>query len=166
MAVSVMRFTVVDPAGALSFVGPAHTLKMLAAACCRRPADSKALLRHAGEYDSLFAGGVLAGLAVFDEHNTLDDTSQIRGCLDGAGPDEIPPFRVVDEATRRWSLQPARAGLVVINLPARRIIQVQNSYGELLRRGLGRIRENGRPTARLYRYELPPEWAILPRASR
>ena len=159
---AVMRYTVVDPAGTLSFVGPAHALKMLAAACCRQPADSEALLRHAGEYDGNFAGRVLAGLAVFDEHNTADDARAIGRCLDTTTPDETPPFRVVDDATRRRSLEPARDGLVVFNLPARRIVQIRNSYGELLRKGLGRVREDGQPTRRLYRYELPPEWSILP----
>lgn len=157
-----MRFTVVDANGTASFVGPAHALKMLAAACCRRPTDFKSLLRHAGAYDGQFVSGVLSGLAVFDEHNTAEDFSEIRGSLDRATPDETPPFRVVDEATRYWSLQPARVGLVVFNLTARRIVQIQNSYGELPRRGLGRVRQEGKPTSRLYRYELPPEWTILP----
>ena len=157
-----MRFTVVDAHGTASFVGPAHALKMLAAACCRRPSDVRTLLRHVGDYDGQLVGGVLSGLAVFDEHNTAEDHAQIRGRLDRVSPDETPPFRVVDEATRRWSLEPARTGLVVFNLPARRIVQVQNSYGELPRRGQGRVRQDGKPTGRLYWYELPPEWAILP----
>jgi hypothetical protein len=159
---AVMRFTVVDPAGTLSFIGPAHALKMLAAACCRQPADIQALLRHAGEYDGSFAGRVLAGLAVFDEHNTRDDARAVGRWLDNVAPDETPPFRVIDDATRHRSLEPARDGLVVFNLPARRIVQIRNSYGELLRRGLGRVRQDGQPTRRLYRYELPPEWSILP----
>lgn len=162
MAMSLMRYTVVDAGGATSFVGPAHALKMLAAACCRRPIDAKELLQHAGDYDALFAREVLSGLAVFDEHNTADDFRQIRGRLDRAEPEAAPPFRVVDGATRHLSLVPARAGLVVFNLPVRRIVQIQNSYGELCRRGLGRVRHDGQPTRRLYRYELPPEWTILP----
>ena len=162
MASFVMRFTLVDAEGTLSFVGPAHALKMLAAACCRQPADVKTLLRHAGEYDGQFAGGVLAGLATFDEHNTRDDVSAIHRRFDSAAIDATPPFRVLDEATRRWSLLPARAGLVLFNLPARRIVQIHNSYGELPRVGLGRIRRDGRPTRTLYRYELPADWAILP----
>src|SRR5688572_12915619 len=135
---------------------------MIAAACARQPADALALLRQIERLDERFAGGVLAGLAVFDEHNTPDDHSAIQRRLDETPRDETPPFRVVDEATRRWSLEPARAGLVVFNLPARRIVQIQNSYGELARAGLGRIRDNGKPTRQLYRYQLPTEWAILP----
>src|SRR5688500_5123406 len=145
---SLMRYTVVDAGGVASFVGPAHALKMLAAACCRWPIDAKELLRPAGDYDGLFAGGVLSGLAVFDEHNTVDDFRQIQGFLDRAEPEAAPPFRVVDEATRHWSLVPARAGLVVFNLPVRRIVQIQNSYGELCRRGLGRVRQDGRSEER------------------
>ena len=162
MASAVMRFTVVDDEGTMSFVGPAHALKMLAAACCRQPVDSKTLLRHAADYDRLFACEVLAGLAVFDEHNTPDDVRAIHRRFDQAAADETPPFRVVDEATRRWSLLPTRAGLVLFNLPARRIVQIQNSYGELPRTGLGRIRQDGKPTRTYYRYQLPAEWALVP----
>jgi hypothetical protein len=162
VAEAVLRFTVVDGRGTVSFVGPGHALKMLAAACCRGPADSLALLRQAERYDGRFAGGVLAGLAVFDEHNTPEDHQAIRRHLDETARDETPPFRVVDEATRRWSLEPARGGLVVFNLLAHRIVQVQNSYGELARSGLGRIRAEGKPTRQLYRYDLPAEWTILP----
>jgi hypothetical protein len=157
-----MRFTVVEPEGTLSFVGPAHALKMLAAACCREPADVKTLLRLAADYDGQFAGGVLAGLAVFDEHNTPGHAGAIHRRFDPEAPDETPPFRVVDDATRRWSLMPARAGLVLFNLPARRIVQIQNGYGDLPRSGLGRIRQDGKPTRSLYRYTLPQDWSILP----
>jgi hypothetical protein len=162
VAEAVMRFTVVDERGTLSFVGPGYALKMLAAGCARQPVDALALLRQVEALDGRFAGGVLAGLAVFDEHNTPDDHSAIHRRLDETARDVTPPFRVVDEATRRWSLEPARAGLVVFNLPARRIVQIQNTYGELSRSGVGRIRDNGKPTRQLYRYELPSDWTILP----
>jgi hypothetical protein len=59
-------------------------------------------------------------------------------------------------------MQPARLGLVVMNLRDRRIIQIQNSYAELDRKGRGRIRANGRPTRTLYHYELPESWRIVP----
>ena len=159
---SVMRFTVVDEAGTVSFVGPGHAMKMLAAACTSEPADVRSLLANADRYDPLFVKTVLDGIRVFDEHNTPDDHAEIVARLEAVEPKMSPPFRVLDEGTRRKSLEPAGAGLVVYNLPARRIIQVQNSYAELERQGRGRMREDGRPVQRLYHYKLPASWTILP----
>lgn len=157
-----MRYTVVDDAGTISFVGPGHVMKMLAAGCTKAPTDSRALLDAVARYDAAFATSVLAGLTVFDEHNTADDHAAIEARLAEVDPRESPPFRVLDETTRRRSLEPVGAGLVVYNLLARRIIQVQNSYAELERQGRGRIRDDGRPVQRLYHYTLPADWTILP----
>ncbi|HEX5497673.1 MAG TPA: hypothetical protein VFX03_00540, partial [Thermomicrobiales bacterium] len=71
-------------------------------------------------------------------------------------------FRVTDEATQHRSLEPARYGLVVFNLPARRIVQVQNSYHDLLCADRGRLRRDGRPVRAYYRYALPDDWSIVP----
>ena len=157
-----MRFTVVDGDGTVSFIGPCHALKMMAAACSRRPRDHRELLALTAEYDSRLSGSVLDGLAVFDEHNAPGNVEAIRAQLDTGKGEDIPPFRVLDEVTRRQSLDPVRAGLVVFNLPAQRIVQVQNTYADLNRRGRGRIRRDGRPTRQLYHYELPPDWSIVP----
>jgi hypothetical protein len=59
-------------------------------------------------------------------------------------------------------LEPVRYGLVVFNLIARRIVQVQNSYANLERSDRGRIRVEGKPVRRLYQYSLPEEWSIVP----
>ncbi len=159
---SVLRFTAVDEAGTVSFVGPGHAMKMLTAACAKGPNDSRELLDAVGAYDAVFAKTVLDGLSIFDEHNTVDDFGASDRHLAEVDPRESPPFRVLNEALRRRSLEPAGAGLVVFNLTARRIIQVQNGYTELERQGRGRIRENGRPVQRLYHYALPTSWTILP----
>lgn len=162
IAMPVMRFTVVDQDGTLSFVGPCHALKVLTAACSRQPSDHRALLELAGDYDRHLAGFVLDGLSVFDEHNSVDNPAAIRAALRERASHEAPPFRVVDDVTRRRSLEPVKAGLVVFNLNARRIVQVQNSYADLKRRDRGRIRRNGKPTRVLYHYDLPTEWRIVP----
>ena len=157
-----MRFTVVDGTGTVSFVGPCHALKMIAAACSRCPRDHRELLEFTAEYDARLSRDVLAGLAVFDEHNVPGNVDAIRAQLSTNGAVDVPPFRVLDELTRQRSLDPVRAGLVVFNLPAQRIVQVQNSYADLGRQGRGRIRRDGRPTRRLYHYELPGDWSIVP----
>ena len=161
-SVSVMRFTVVDRDGTMSFVAPCHALKVLAAACSRRPADHRMLIALAADYDARLAAEVRDGLSLFDEHNVPGDARAIHIELRERAAHEAPPFRVVDELTRRRSLEPVRAGLVVFNLKARRIVQIQNSYADLLRRDRGRIRRDGRPTRALYRYELPADWSIVP----
>jgi hypothetical protein len=157
-----MRYTVVDGGGTVSFVGPCHALKMFAAACSRRPRNHRELLALAAEYDPSVSDRVLDGLAVFDEHNTPGNVAAIRARISASSGEDVPPFRVLDEVTRRNSLDPVRAGLVVFNLPAQRIVQVQNTYADLMRRGRGRIRRDGRPTGRMYHYELPPDWSIVP----
>jgi hypothetical protein len=157
-----MRFTVVDKSGTLSFVGPCHALKALAAACCNDPEDHRHLIGLLGEYDAQLQQELSAGLYVFDEHNTKADARAIHSVLDDCKAVASPPFRVVDERTRNLSLEPVRYGLVVFNLSARRIVQVQNSYANLERSDRGRIRVNGKPVKQLYRYQLPESWSIVP----
>jgi hypothetical protein len=73
-----------------------------------------------------------------------------------------PVLRVQDDTTRNESLQPVGAGLVIFNLRAKRIVQVQNSYGVLHRSDRGRYFENGQPTERLFFYRLPSDWSMVP----
>ncbi len=157
-----IRLTVVDQFDTVSFVGPGHLLKVLAAACSRGATDHRALLALASEYDAAHMDVVLAGLHIFDEHNTDQNTLAFRALTPTSKEHEAPPFRVVDETTRLWSLRPSRSGLVVFNLRDRRIVQIQNSYSELGREGRGRIRSEGRPTPRLFYYRLPGSWRLVP----
>jgi hypothetical protein len=157
-----MRFTVVDDNGTISFVGPPHGLKALAAACSAGVADYKALIESVAIYDHDLSVQVFAGLAVFDEHVVATNPATVQDWLQRFPSSHDRPLRVVDEATRRVSLEPRRLGVIIFNLKARRIVQVQNSYSELLRTDRGRVRVGGRPTRQIYRYSLPEEWAILP----
>jgi hypothetical protein len=70
--------------------------------------------------------------------------------------------RVVDAATREETLQPVSIGLVIFNLPAKRIIQVVNKHGAIQRSDRGRYFENDQPSQRTFFYRLPKEWTILP----
>lgn len=135
---------------------------MLVAACSRRPATTAELLELTRPFDPDFVGSVRAGLAVFDEHNVRDNPAAFHSTLAETAQRALPPFRVLDERLRRASLEPVETGLIVINLVARRIIQIQNSYAEVLRADRGRVRRNGKPTRMLYHYELPAEWHIVP----
>jgi hypothetical protein len=162
----VMRFTVIAPEGTVSFVAPCNALKALVAACSKAPASLDALLSASCRYDNDLKHYVLNGLAMFDEHNGTGSYEQIHSALDYADEQrthhQIPAFRVVDDVTRKASLQPVKAGLVLFNLKERRIIQVHNTYADVKRRDRGRVHEGGQPTRRLYHYELPLEWQILP----
>ena len=157
-----MRYTIVDRQGTISFPGPPHGLKALAAVCSAGAEDHRFLLESLAEYDADLAAFVLSGLAVFDEHVAACNPDSVRLWLDQSDESLSRPLRVVDEATRRLSLEPRRLGVVIFNLAARRIVQIQNSYSELLRADRGRVRVGGRPTRRIYRYSLPNDWLILP----
>lgn len=157
-----MRYTIVDGHGTISFPGPPHGLKALAAGCSAGAEDHRILLESLAEYDADLAAFALNGLAVFDEHVVATNPDSIRSWLDQTEETRTKPIRVVDEATRRLSLEPRRLGVVIFNLAARRIVQIQNSYSELLRADRGRVRVDGRPTRRIYRYSLPNDWLILP----
>jgi len=160
--VNIIRYTVIDESGMLSFVGPCHAIKMFVAACSVHPTSSEQLLRNARRYDKAFIDSVESGLAIFDEHNTRENFAAFLAVAESTPPAELPPFRVVDDRTRALSLKPAATGVILFNLKARRIIQVQNSYAEVQRVDRGRIRQNGRPTRVLYYYSLPEEWSIVP----
>jgi hypothetical protein len=159
---SVIRFTVVDNDGATSFVGPCHTIKMLVAACSRNPSTTEELLKYAQPFDEEFVQDVRSGLAVFDEHNTEDNTEAFHGWKSELSNRHLPPFRIFDESMRQESLQPTGTGLLVLNLKEQRIVQVQNSYEEVQRQDRGRIRRQGEPVPILYRYKLPGSWKIVP----
>lgn len=147
--VSTMRFNVVDEEGTISLVGPAHLMKMLAAGCAKAPNDHRALLGLTERYDPRWVVKAVKNLAQFDASAEIAE--------------ETPEaFRVVDEPTRRRSLEPELSGLVVYNLKAKRIIQIQNSYADLQRKDRGRLRRDGRPVRAYYWYELPADWSIVP----
>lgn len=152
MSSSSLRFTIVDPDGAVSFVAPAYALKMVAAACSRGAERVDALLQGMGEFDPSLAADLRAGLERFDGREATEDEPI----------DPASPFRVADEASRAVAQEPGPSGLIVVNLPEKRIVQVQNSYADLKRTDRGRMRRNGRPLPLLYRYDLPEEWRIVP----
>lgn len=159
---NVMRFTIVDARGTVSFVAPCEALAALVAACADNPASHQELLERAGRFSPPLEGYVLSGLAVFDEHNADGVYDAVRGAVRHMAPHEMPPFRVVDDVTRQASLEPVKAGLVLFNLLDRRIVQVQNSFGEVRRRGRLRVQGGHRGNGEIHRYELPPSWDIVP----
>lgn len=146
------RFTILDSTGSVSFLAPAYALKMIAAACGKGADRVDALLQGLGEFDPSLAAELRAGLDRFDAG----------AAEQGQPPARSTPFRIVDEATRADAQEPGSAGSIVINLLEKRIVQIQNSYGELHRSDRGRMRRNGRPVQMLYRYDLPEEWRIVP----
>lgn len=162
LSVYVIRMTINDQRGAVSFVGPCHAIKMFVAGCSVGPQTIGHLLQLTRPYDTEFIDSVRSGLAVFDEFNTTERAGAFQALLAKTPHAELPPFRVLDDAARRVSLEPVGTGLILLNLEARRIIQVQNSYAEVRRTDRGRIREHGRPTRLLYHYRLPAEWRIVP----
>jgi hypothetical protein len=160
--VDCMRFTIIDPATRVSFIAPCPVLEALVAACARAPRTLPDLLDAATPFAPELKDRVLSGLAVFDEHNAPGHLERIHAAFRYCRPEEVPVFRILDSATRELSLKPVRAGVVLFNLRDKRIVQLQNTYAEIQRKGRIRVpRTSGNP-ARIYRYELPPDWSLVP----
>jgi hypothetical protein len=162
VATTVFRFNSVDESGSVSFVGPAHGLKVLAAACSKGPQTTQELLDYARTYDPDWIEQIRLGLMVFDEHNIEAIAPDYEAIVTSEDSPDHRAFRIIDATTRARSMQPAQLGLVVVNVREQRIIQIQNSYAELNRKGRGRIRSRGVPTRALFHYELPETWSIVP----
>lgn len=159
---NLMRYTIIDHGGVVSFVAHCDALSAIVAACAQNPRTLEELLEAAEGYYRPLREYVLCGLAVFDEHNVPGRYQAIHAALKILRPQETPLFRVVDEVTRQASLQPVKAGIIIFNLPSKRIVQVMNSYAEIQREGRGRVHDGQRPTGRTFRYRLPREWALVP----
>ncbi|HEX9069522.1 MAG TPA: hypothetical protein VF807_12195, partial [Ktedonobacterales bacterium] len=101
-------------------------------------------------------------LSIFDEHNLPGELSDIHRRLREKPTAEGPVFRVLDEVTREESLRPVRAGVVLFNLRARRIVQIQNTYDELTQDGTVNYHNGKFLSIRSLPYQLPPSWSIVP----
>ena len=159
---NLMRMTVIDRAGGVSFVAHGEALPALMKACATNPGGLDELLERTEPYYRGLHERVTNGLAMFDERNAGGRNDAIHQALEQAQPDESPLFRVVDEVTREASLRPVKAGAVVINLIDRRIIQLQNGYREITRNGRGRVFDGERMTESIFTYRLPKAWALVP----
>ena len=158
---NLMRFTVIDGGGGVSFVAHGDALPALVKACGANPTTLEDLLRLVEPYYRPLREPVLNGLAIFDERNTEGHYEAVHQALSWP-PHQHPVFRVVDDLTRETSLRAVKAGAVIFNLRAKRIVQIQNSYHEIQRRGLGRVFDGTRMTGEVFSYQLPKEWALVP----
>lgn len=159
---NLIRCTVVDRRGAVSFVAHCDALSALVAACAASPPGLEELLDLAEPYYRSLREYVEAGLAVFDERNVQGCYEAIHDTLRSAPPHEQPVFRVVDGVTREASLRPVKAGAIIFNLKAKRIVQLMNSYREIHRNGRGHIFDGSGHTETVFSYHLPREWALVP----
>ena len=157
-----MRYTLIDSSGAISFLGPGHGLKMWTAACSFGARSHREVLDQLESLDRSLADFVRNGLSKFDEHCIESEPETVDRWIETHELPSDEPFRVFNQTMRRASLTPERLGIVIFNLQEQRIVQVQNSYGTLLRSDRGRIRKDNRPTSRFYRYDLPSDWSIVP----
>jgi hypothetical protein len=157
-----MRFTVVDARSTVSFIGPDRALHALVAGCAQGSETVDALLERVAPFVRELRERVQSGLAVFDEHNSQDNLRWIHAAFDSCRPEDVPVFRVLDDRTREVSLSPVWAGAVVFNLKSRRIVQIQNTYSAIQRKGRLRVLEGAAPNNRIHRYELGPEWTVVP----
>ncbi len=159
---NLLRLTIVDPNGAISFVTHGEALPALMRSCATNPKAMYDLLERTEPYYTGLLERVANGLVMFDERNTKDNYAFIHRALALAPPDETPVFRVVDDVTREASLRPVKAGCVVINLTARRVITLQNGYIAITRNGRGEIFDGERLTGATFVYRLPQTWSLVP----
>lgn len=159
---NLLRCTVVDSRGGVSFIADGDALPALAAACAQNPDSLDELLDITDRFYHDLRDRVLNGLAIFDEYNTPGHYEAIHQAFAYCAPHEQPAFRVVDDATREMSKRAVKAGVVIFNLRAKRIIQIQNSYREIRRSGRARVFDGRGLTNAIYSYKLPHDWAIVP----
>ncbi len=146
----------------MSFVAHGDALPALVAACAAGPTDIEELLELSEPYYGNLGEYVSAGLTVFDELNVPGRYGVIHETLRRTAPHEQPVFRVVDGVTREASLRPVKAGAIIFNLRAKRIVQLMNSYREIRRNGHARIFDGSGYTETVFSYRLPKEWALVP----
>ncbi|MGO8949156.1 MAG: hypothetical protein ACLQUY_16220 [Ktedonobacterales bacterium] len=158
----VMRFTIVDAQGTVSFVAHTSAAFALTAACAQNPKTMTELLEASRQYDRDLYTLVASGLIIFDEHNLPNDMQHIHEQLRSLPPQKTPVFRVLDEATRDASLQAVRAGVILYNLSKKRIVQIANTYEALTRSGEVNYHNGRFLSRRVFSYELPPDWTIVP----
>jgi hypothetical protein len=157
-----MRFTIVDHGGTMSFVGDGFLMLPLVAACASNPRSLAEMLARVDQIDRRLRDRILAGLAVFDEHNVENNYDAIHRELEASKNAEEPVFRVVDDVTRERSLEPTRTGLIIFNLKDRRIVQVINQFYAVERRGEVHLHNGERYSRRTVTYKLPESWSIVP----
>jgi hypothetical protein len=157
-----MRFTVDDSRSRVSYIGPDRALHALVAAGATGADSIEQVLDKIAPFVGELRERVLSGLAVFDEHNSWGNTRWIHAAFDYCKREEVPVFRVLDDRTREISLSPVWAGAVVFNLKSKRIVQIQNTYSDIKREGRLRVMEGARPTNKIQRYKLGPEWTVVP----
>lgn len=158
----VMRLTVIDEQGTVSFVAHSSAAHALTAACAQEPCTLGELLEASKKYDRGLHRLVANGLAVFDEHNLPDDMRAIHQQLASLPPRDTPVFRVLDAVTREASLRSVRAGVVLFNLPAKRIVQIENTYEPLALSGEVNYHNGTFLSIRQLHYSLAPHWSIVP----
>lgn len=159
---NVLRCTIIDDSGGVSFLTHGDALPALVAACTSNPATFEEMLARADNYYHDLSDYVYSGLAVFDEHNTRGNYGAIHKALTTLPRYRQPVFRIVDDLTREASLRPVKAGAVIFNLKAKRIVQMMNSYREIQRSGRARVFDGSGHTGEVFSYRLPEEWALVP----
>jgi hypothetical protein len=159
---NLMRYTVIDRSGGVSFIAHGDALPAFVKACSFYPQTLEDLLDLTTPFYASLREYVLSGLAVFDEHNGNGNWEAIHASLVLSSKYEQPVFRVVDEVTREASLRPIGAGAVLFNLQERRVVQLVNTYREVKRQGRARVFDGDAWTTEIFPYRLPADWALVP----
>ena len=154
------RINLIDHRSTVSLLAPPPGPKMITAVAGLDFERTSDLLDAVAGMDSMWIQNVQAQLALFDEFNVDVLDGDWEAIIQRADSAVHPAFRVIDPITRARSLERSSLGLIVFNLKARRIIQVQNDWDELQREGKGRYWVDGEE--RGFSYSLPDAWSLVP----
>ncbi|HQY30638.1 MAG TPA: hypothetical protein PK691_05100 [Thermomicrobiales bacterium] len=157
-----IRITFIDATGTVTFGAEGHIVKMITHICTEYPSSFGAVLDRLEILDPDAALAVRIGLARFDEFVIAGRPDSLTAWLADHDPGTGVPIRLIEPRLREYTLAPLPLGIIIFNLPDRRIIQIENTYGTILRKDRGRLRRNGRPVRQIYRYELSDDWSLLP----
>lgn len=159
---SLIRITIIDSSTSVSFGAGGYLAKMVVAASSRGPSDLDALLGYLAAYDAMAVETIRHGINHFDEFCLPGDDEACERWLAEGGAVDGRAFRLIDPRLREASLTQLPLGLVIVNLVERRIVQIANRYGTILRKDRGRLRREGKPISQLYSYSLPDDWSLVP----
>ena len=160
---NLMRMTVIDRNGGVSFVAHGEALPALLRACATNPDRLDELLERTEPYYRGLRERIANGLAMFDERNTDEHHDAILNALEHAQPEESPLFRIVDDVTREASLRPVKAGAVVhqprrpAHHPAAERLQRDHAHAAAAVCSMASA-----STSSTFSYRLPKAWALVP----
>ena len=156
-----IRVTIQDANQTISFLTEKPTTMRLIAGCSINPDSLDELMIATDIYQRGLAAALMADLMEFDKTLQRQGIQMIQQAIAQARQAGQPlqsTFQVIDELTREESRQARGCSLVIIDLPARKILT--SSDLNLPRKAEVHVQIGETETNRLVSYILPSEWEL------